>query len=201
MIAIGLTGGIASGKSTVAEAFAQRGITIIDADIAARAVVAPGSPGLAAVIGQFGPTLLRPDGQLDRAALRERIFADTDARQRLEALLHPEIRQWMRAQFDAAGGAYAIVAIPLLAESGRQHWPWLQRVLVVDAPEALQRQRLAARDGSSPAQIDQIIGAQATRAQRLALADDVLVNSAGRQHIDAVVDRLDRRYRAMADAA
>jgi dephospho-CoA kinase len=195
---IGLTGGIASGKSAATRAFEALGITVVDADLAARAVVAPGTDGLAAVIAQLGREILTPDGELNRTALRERVFADAEARQALEALLHPRIRQWLAAQTAAAAGPYVIVAIPLLAEGGgRAAYPWLDRVLVVDTPASTQLARLQARDGGSEALARQMLAAQASREVRLAIADDVLVNTGTLDDLQAAVARLDARYRAL----
>ncbi|MGE8216335.1 MAG: dephospho-CoA kinase, partial [Stenotrophomonas maltophilia] len=143
---IGLTGGIAAGKSELSRRFEALGITVADADLAARAVVAPGSDGLARIVSRFGPGILLPDGQLDRAGLRERIFASAPARQALEAITHPAIRQLLRDTCAQAEGPYAIAAIPLLTEAGgRQQYPWLDRILVVDVPVAVQHARLLQR--------------------------------------------------------
>ncbi|MGH8043940.1 MAG: dephospho-CoA kinase, partial [Stenotrophomonas sp.] len=132
---IGLTGGVAAGKSEVSRRFEALGITVADADLAARAVVAPGSEGLARIVAHFGSEILLADGQLDRAALRERIFASAQERQALEAITHPAIRQLLRQTCEQAPGPYAVAAIPLLAEAGgRQQYPWLDRILVVDVP-------------------------------------------------------------------
>ncbi|WP_028770319.1 dephospho-CoA kinase [Silanimonas lenta] len=193
---VGLTGGIASGKSTAARAFeALHPGCLVDADAAARAVVAPGSEGLAAVLAAFGEDLRRPDGQLDRAALRQRVFADPAARKQLESLLHPRIRAWMRERAAAASTPLVLLDIPLLTEGGgRAAWPELERILVVDLPPALQRQRLLARDGIDPALAEAMIAAQAPREARLALADDVLVNTGTPEDLAAAVARLAARY-------
>ncbi len=194
---IGLTGGVASGKSSVARAFeARHPGCIVDADLAARAVVEPGTEGLEAVVGRFGSAVLGPDGRLDRAALRARVFAAPEERKALEALLHPRIRAWMLARADAAATPYVIMDIPLLAEGGgRVTWPMLGRIVVVDVPTAVQRARLMARDGVDAGLADRIIAAQATRAQRLALADDVIVNLGSFEDLGAAVSRLDARWR------
>lgn len=189
---IGLTGGIASGKSTVAARFMELGVPVIDADAIARTVVEPGRPALGEVVARFGPGILTPGGALDRGALRALIFADPAARQDLEAILHPLIRAEMERQAQAARGPYLIMDIPLLAESGRRD-P-LDRVLVVDADEASQISRLMARDGGQEAQARAILAAQADRAARLALADDVLENSGTVAQLHAAVDRLHRHY-------
>jgi dephospho-CoA kinase len=196
---IGLTGGIAAGKSEVSRRFEALGITVADADLAARAVVAPGSEGLARIAAHFGDTILQADGQLDRAALRARIFDSTQARQALEAITHPAIRQLLRESCEQAEGPYAIAAIPLLTEAGgRQQYPWLDRILVVDVPVAVQHARLMQRDGIDAALADRMIAAQASREARLALADDVVVNDGHPDHLQAHVERLDRAYRELA---
>lgn len=196
---VGLTGGIASGKSAVSRLFEAAGIAVADADVAARDAVAPGSDGLAALVEAFGPGILDADGQLDRRAMRERVFADADARRQLEAVVHPRVRRALQAAADAAPGAYVVVAIPLLAEGGgRGAYPWLDRVLVVDVPVEVQQARLTARDGVDDALAARMIGAQASRAQRLAVADDVLVNTGPLAALEQAVADLDTRYRALA---
>ncbi len=196
---IGLTGGIAAGKSEVSRRFEALGITVADADLAARAVVTPGSEGLARIAAHFGDTILQADGQLDRAALRARIFDSAQARQALEAITHPAIRQLLRESCEQAEGPYAIAAIPLLTEAGgRQQYPWLDRILVVDVPVAVQHARLMQRDGIDAALADRMIAAQASREARLALADDVVVNDGHPDHLQAHVERLDRAYRELA---
>lgn len=196
---IGLTGGIAAGKSEVSRRFEALGITVADADLAARAVVAPGSEGLARIAAHFGTDILLADGQLDRAALRARIFDSAQDRQALEAITHPAIRQQLRQACEQAEGPYAIAAIPLLTEAGgRQQYPWLDRILVVDVPVAVQHARLMQRDGIDAALADRMIAAQASREARLALADDVVVNDSHPDHLQAHVERLDRAYRELA---
>ncbi len=196
---IGLTGGIAAGKSELSRRFEALGITVADADLAARDVVAPGSEGLARITAHFGAGILLADGQLDRAALRERIFASPQERQALEAITHPAIRQQLRTTCEQATGPYAMVAIPLLNEAGGcQQYPWLDRVLVVDVPVAVQHARLLQRDGITAELADRMIAAQASREQRLALADDVVVNDGQPEHLQAKVEQLDRLYRQLA---
>jgi dephospho-CoA kinase len=190
-LCIGLTGGIASGKSAATEAFQTLGIVIADADVAAREAVAPGSEGLRAVVAAFGDDVLDAHGALDRAAMRRRVFEDADARKQLEAIIHPRVRAALQAQCEAAASPYAIAAIPLLTEvGGRTAYPWLQRILVIDVPVEVQRERLIRRDGIDAALAERMIAAQATRAQRLALADDVVANSGSletlRQHLAAL---------------
>ncbi|MNV33731.1 Dephospho-CoA kinase [compost metagenome] len=196
---IGLTGGIAAGKSEVSRRFEALGVTVADADLAARAVVAPGSEGLTRIAAHFGKDILLADGQLDRAALRARIFESAQERQALEAITHPAIRQLLRETCEQAEGPYAIAAIPLLTEAGgRQQYPWLDRILVVDVPVAVQHARLMQRDGIDTALADRMIAAQASREARLALADDVVVNDGHPDHLQAHVERLDRAYRTLA---
>lgn len=196
---IGLTGGVASGKSMVSQRFEALGIAVADADIAAREALAAGSPGLAEVAAAFGTDTLLEDGTLDRADMRRRVFADQTARKRLEAIVHPRVRQALRAACAAATSPYAIAAIPLLAEGGgRAAYPWLARILVVDVPVAVQHARLVQRDGIDPALADRMIAAQATRTQRLALADDVITNDGPLTALDASVAALHRRYLALA---
>lgn len=198
---IAVTGGVASGKSTVTRLFEGLGITVADADIAAREVVAPGSEGLAEVAAIFGNGVLDPSGALDRAAMRRLVFSDPAARQRLEAIVHPRIREWLRAAVDRADGPYVMVSIPLLAEGGgRQAYPWLDRILVVDVPVEVQRERLMQRDGADAALAASMIAAQATRDQRLAIADDVIVNDRTVKELEGHVAALDRLYRGLAGA-
>ena len=198
---VGLTGGIASGKSEVSRRFEALGITVADADIAAREVVAIGSSGLAAIAELFGAEVLQADGSLDRAHLRQRVFANPDERRALEAITHPAIRARVRGICEAAASPYAIAAIPLLTEAGgRATYPWLQRVLVVDAPEEVQHARLLSRDNIDAALAERMIQAQASRAQRLALADDVIVNDGHPDALQAHIEALDARYRELATA-
>lgn len=193
---IGLTGGIASGKSTVARLFAARGIPVIDLDELAHQVVAPGQPALAEIVAAFGPEALDPQGRLDRAALRARVFRDEESRRRLEGMLHPRILAAAVRDAEAAGGPYQLIVVPLLVESGLSGW--LDRVLVIDCPEAQQLQRLVARDGSEEALARAILATQASRAERLAVADDVLLNDGPPEQLAAAIDRLDALYREMA---
>ena len=198
---IGLTGGIASGKSALEREFTARGIFVADADLIARQIVEPGQPALAAVAAHFGPSVLAPDGRLDRAGLRARVFADETARRALEAILHPIIRRTLQEQCRAADSPYAIAAVPLLAEGGgRSAYPWLDRILVVDAPPALQKSRLMQRDGIDAALAERMLAAQASRAQRLALADDLVINDQSLAHLQEAAEELDARYRALAAA-
>ncbi|MDR7135123.1 dephospho-CoA kinase [Lysobacter niastensis] len=199
---VGVTGGVASGKSEVTRRFQDLGVFVADADVAARNAVAAGSPGLDEVVQAFGAGVLDANGGLDRAAMRARVFQDEPARRKLEAIIHPRVRAQMQAQCLAAAGAYAIAAIPLLTEGGRDAYPWLERVLVVDVHPDVQRARLIRRDGIDAALADHMIAAQASRQRRLAIADDVIVNDGALDALDAHVAALDRRYRLLAgDAA
>lgn len=192
---VAVTGGVASGKSEATREFERLGITVADADVAARAVVEPGQPALAAVAQHFGEGILGSDGRIDRAAMRQRVFSDPAARTTLEGLLHPPIRAWLRAACEAATSPYVVVAIPLLAEGGgRAAYPWLGRILVVDVPEAVQLARLQARDGVDAALAVRMVAAQATRARRLAMADDVIINDGALGELQGAVRRLHARY-------
>ncbi len=199
---VALTGGIASGKSEVERRFRALGVHVADADIAAREVVAPGTPGLAEVVQAFGPGALGADGTMDRAAMRRRVFADQTARRRLEAIIHPRVRAALRAACKAAPGRYAIAAIPLFAEAGAEAYaPWVDQVLVVDVPVEVQLERLLRRDGIDEALAWRMIRAQATRAERLAVGDDVIVNDGPLDALDAEVARLHGQYLRLAASA
>ena len=193
---IALTGGIASGKSTVAGLFAALGVPVIDTDVIARDVVEPGQPALAQVVEAFGSDVLAPDRRLDRRRLRERIFTDPDARRRLEAILHPAIRAEMERQSGAAGGPYQVLVIPLLTEGKRRDH--VDRVLLVDVPEELQIQRLMWRDGVSHEQAQASLNAQATRAERLAVADDIVRNTGRPGDLRDRVAELHAQYLGLA---
>jgi len=198
---VAVTGGVASGKSEVTRRFEALGVFVADADVAARTAVAPGSPGLAQVVAEFGESVLAPDGGLDRGAMRKHVFGNEPARRRLEAIIHPLVRAQLLRECAAAGSPYAIAAIPLLTEGGgRDAYPWLQRILVVDVAMDAQRARLMRRDGTDAALAERMIASQASREQRLAIADDVIVNDAGVELLDEHVAALDRRYRALAAA-
>ena len=196
---IGLTGGIASGKSALEREFVARGIFVADADLIARRIVEPGQPALEAVAAHFGASVLTADGTLDRAGLRALVFDNEPARRALEGILHPIIRTQLYEQCLAATSEYAVAAIPLLTEGGgRNAYPWLDRILVVDALPATQKARLMQRDGIDEALAEKMIAAQATRAQRLAIADDIVINDGDLSDLSAAVDELDARYRALA---
>jgi len=189
---IGLTGGIASGKSTVADMFSDLGIPVIDTDLIARDVVAPGQPALQEIREAFGAGVIAEDGSLDRPAMRALVFADDGARRRLEAILHPRIGAATREQADAAGGPYQIIVVPLLLESSLR--AFVDRVLVVDCEEETQVERLLSRDAESESQARRILAAQASRAERLAIADDVIANEGDLDDTREQVRRLHRRY-------
>ncbi|TWC30819.1 dephospho-CoA kinase [Pseudomonas sp. SJZ079] len=189
---LGLTGGIGSGKSAVAQYFVEQGVHLVDADHAARWVVEPGRPALAKIAEHFGSEVLQADGQLDRAALRARVFTDADERRWLEALLHPLIGQEIMQYLARAESPYAILVSPLLIESGQ--YRLTQRVLVVDAPEQLQVQRTMQRDHTSAEQVQAILKVQASREERLRHADDVLVNDRDLPWLQAEVKRLHHFY-------
>jgi dephospho-CoA kinase len=199
---IALTGGIASGKSAVADAFRRRGIAIIDADQVAREVVEPGRPALTQVLAEFGAGILAADGTLDRRRLRALVFADAGRRQRLEAILHPAIRAEMERQSAAVTGPYLIQAIPLLVEGEARGGPrQADRVLVVDVPVETQIERLMARDAETRESALKILQAQASREARLAAADDLIENTGSLAELDAAVERLHRKYLVLAGAS
>lgn len=189
---LGLTGGIGSGKSAVAQHFIDLGIHLVDADHAARWVVEPGRPALTKIAERFGEQVLQADGSLDRAALRQLVFQDEQQRRWLEGLLHPLIFQEINQTLACAESPYAILVSPLLVESGQHHMT--QRVLVVDAPEHLQLQRSMARDNSPEEQIRAILKAQSSREERLRHADDVLTNDRDLAWLKSEVDRLHNFY-------
>lgn len=199
MFTVGLTGGIGSGKSTVADCFAALGVPVIDTDVIARDLTAPGGAALDAIRAVFGETVMQADGTLDRAALRRRVFADSAARHQLEAILHPRIRQVVDQTLATLTAPYALIVIPLLAETGGYR-DVLNRVLVVDCPEAMQIARVRARSGLTQAEIKAILAAQAGRAERLAVADDIIVNTASLETLRAEVAALHQRYLALAAA-
>ncbi len=194
--AIGLTGGIASGKSAVAAQFAALGVPVADADLISRELVAPGQPALAAIVARFGPIMLRPDGTLDRTRLRQHIFTHAEARRGLEALLHPLIDARMQAWAATCTAAYGLFVIPLLVETGRP--AWLQRVLVVTTSPQQQLQRLMTRDGLTQAEAQAIIAVQCSDAERLAHAHEVIENTTNLQALGAQVQRLHLEYGRLA---
>jgi dephospho-CoA kinase len=193
---VGLTGGIASGKSTAAKFFGALGVPILDSDQVARDVVEPGQPPLERLVERFGPKILTADGHLDRPALRDIVFSDPRARADLEALTHPAIGAAMEARSAAAGGPYQILVIPLLVEKNLA--AHVDRVLVVDCDEELQMRRLRDRDGSTPEQVQAILKAQAPRAARLKAADDVIHNDTDMSAVRDQVAALHARYLELA---
>lgn len=193
---IGLTGGIGSGKSTVADLFAELGAAIIDADVIAREVVMPGQPALDEVREAFGEAVINDDGALDRPALRQLVFADDGARRRLEAILHPRIQQAMFKQAKQAGGDYQLVVVPLLVESPLRSY--VDRILVVDCDEDTQIRRLLERDAETEEQARRILAAQSSREERLAIADDVINNDGDLADTGTQVAALHEIYLSLA---
>lgn len=196
MLTIGLTGGIASGKSLVAKRFVELGASLVDTDVIAREVVAPGEPGLAAIRKVFGPSVLDESGNLDRAAMRDLVFHDAAKRKTLENLLHPRIRARMLEQIASSTGPYTLVAVPLLIESGFA--PLFDRVLVVDCPEEAQVARLMRRDGVTEQDAAAMLAAQTSRKARIDAADDVIDNSGTLDATYEQVEALHRRYLEIA---
>ncbi len=204
-LVIALTGGIAAGKTAVTRRFEALGVHVHDADVAAREVIAPGSTGLADLVEVFGAEVfgaevLDANGQLDRAAMRQRVFADPAARRKLEAIIHPRVRQWLHNRALAERGPYCLLAIPLLAEN-IAHYRWVDRIVLVDAPEAVQIERLMARDGIEEVLAHRMLANQASRAERLALADDVIENDGDEVALDAIVAQLHQRYLSLANSS
>jgi dephospho-CoA kinase len=190
---VGLTGGIGSGKTTVADMFAAHGASVVDTDQIAHSLTGPHGAAMPALLAEFGPGYATPDGALDRARMRNLVFSDPGARTRLEAILHPKIRDATAAAAAIATGPYTIFVVPLLVESGT----WrerVSRVLVVDCPEPRQLERVMSRNGLQEAQVRAIMAAQATREQRLAAADDVILNDDGLERLASQVERLHRSY-------
>jgi dephospho-CoA kinase len=196
-LVIALTGGVAAGKSAVAQRFEALGVNVHDADIAAREVIAPGTTGLAAVVEAFGATALDGTGKLDRRAMRERIFVDPAARRKLEAIIHPLVRSWLAARVAAETGPYCLLAIPLLAEN-IANYRWIKHVLLVDAPEPVQLNRLILRDGIDETLARQMLAQQASRAERLSLADYVIDNSGDEAALDLAVGSLHQKFLALS---
>jgi dephospho-CoA kinase len=196
-LVVALTGGVAAGKTAVTRRFEALGVHVHDADVAARDVIEPGTPGLAEVVAAFGAGALDDSGRLDRAAMRQRVFADPAARRTLEAIIHPRVRQWLHERALTERGPYCLLAIPLLAEN-IEHYRWVDRVLLVDAPESVQIARLIARDGIDDALARRMLAHQASRTERLALADDVIENSGDEAALDTAVAGLHQRYLALA---
>ena len=196
---VALTGGIGSGKSTVADEFAHLGVTVIDADIIARQVVEPGTPALLAIAERFGPQMINDDGSLNRRRLRERIFAHSEDKAWLNALLHPLIQQETRRQMQSSTSPYLLWVVPLLVEN--RLTDKADRILVVDVPKETQIERTIRRDGVSREHAEHILAAQATRAQRLAAADDVIENMGSADAVASHVARLHDKYLMLASQA
>jgi dephospho-CoA kinase len=192
LLKVGLTGGIGSGKSAASRHFAELGAEVIDTDLLSRELVEPGQPALAEIVDAFGEAVLDADGRLDRSCLRDRIFSDPAARRRLEGILHPRIRDAMLARAERSASPYVIFVIPLLFETGQQSL--VDRVLLIDVPEALQRARVGARDRLDDAQIDRIMLAQTDRQTRLHGADDVIRNDGSLDDLRTAVERLHLKY-------
>lgn len=199
MLTIGLTGGIASGKTAVSDRFRALGVPVVDTDLVAREVVAPGTEGLSRLVRTFGSTILQEDGALDRTALRRQVFSDPAARKQVEQLLHPLIRQRCMQRLAELDSDYAIVVVPLLIETDFREL--VDRILVVDAAEEQQLRRLQQRDGCSRQQARAMLDAQASRDQRLQAADDILCNNGNFHALDRQIQALHQQYLAMASAA
>lgn len=198
-LVIGLTGGIGSGKTTVAHRFAARGVPVIDADEIARRVVARGEPAHEEIVREFGRDVLDGSGELDRRSMRERVFSDPVRRERLEAIVHPRVYAEIERQLDDLDAPYAIVVVPLLLETGGQDR--VDRVLVVDIPPKLQIERTTRRDGATPEAVERILSVQIDRDGRLAAADDVIENAGAESALDEAVARLHRLYLEAARVA
>ncbi|MCC8463038.1 dephospho-CoA kinase [Photorhabdus bodei] len=196
---IALTGGIGSGKTTIANAFAALGVPLVDADIIAREVVAPGTPALQTISEHFGHDILTPDGNLNRALLRQKIFTNNQEKQWVNQLLHPLIHQETRRQLEQITALYVIWVIPLLVENNLRHLA--DRILVVDVSPELQISRVATRDGISNQQVENILAAQASRSERLAYADDIISNHDNVQAIAPRVAELHQQYLKLAGSA
>jgi len=192
MLTVALTGGIGSGKTQVSDYFVSLGVPVIDTDIISRQLVEPGQPALDKITESFGHQLLFASGQLDRAALREIIFNDATARKKLEDILHPAIREKVQHQLQALSFPYVIIVIPLYVETGQ--FLKTDRILVVDCPQEIQKKRVLARDNVSMEQLGKILEAQVTREQRLAVADDIIVNDADIETLQHKVRQLHEQY-------
>ena len=192
MLRIGLTGGIGSGKTAASDHLARLGAEVIDTDLLSRELVEPGQPALAEIVAGFGEQVLDHDGRLDRSRLRRLVFSDPAARQRLEGILHPRIRDVMLARAERSPAPYVVFVIPLLLETGQQ--VLVDRVLLIDVPEDLQRARVAARDRLDDAQIDAILQAQTDRETRLRSADDIVCNDGDIAKLHAAIEKIHRKY-------
>jgi dephospho-CoA kinase len=199
-LVVGVTGGIGSGKTTAVKLFEALGASVVDTDAIAHALTQPGGAAIPAIRARFGAAYVQADGGLDRAAMRALAFSDAHARRDLEAILHPMIRAQSKAQVEAASGPYVLLVVPLLVESG-SYRTTVDRVLVIDCDEAQQVERVQRRSGLSAAQVRAIMASQATRAQRLQAADDVLRNDAGEGELAEQVRALHARYLSLAGHA
>ncbi len=196
MYIVGVTGGIGSGKTAVTDRFEELGVTVVDADIAARDVVSAGKPALQEIAKHFSPDILLPSGELDRAALRKIVFDSPEERKWLEQLTHPLIRNEIINGLQNASSPYAILVSPLLIESGQFHLT--QRILVIDVPEEVQIERTCSRDNNDATQVQAIIVAQIKRDERIAKADDIILNTQGLEHLDIEVKALHHQYLKLA---
>jgi dephospho-CoA kinase len=194
---VALSGGVAAGKSAVSDRLQAQSVPVLDADLASREVVAPGSDGLAEVVAAFGRGALAADGSLDRRAMRERIFSDSEARRRLEAIIHPRVRAWLQQRAAASPEALVVLAIPLLVESG--HYDWVDRTVMVDSRGATQLQRLMQRDRVDLELARRMLAAQAPRSQRLAIADEVIANDGSLAELHHRVDACLADWRRRAE--
>lgn len=191
-LVIGITGGIGSGKTTVANLFSSLGVPVIDADELARQVVTPGQPAYEEIVQFFGPTVVSESGELDRRQLRERVFSNPENRAHIENIIHPRVYAQMNRQLDRLDVPYAIVVVPLLIETGGRDL--VNRVLVVDSPEKLQIARTTRRDGTTSAAVEKILSAQMDRSSRLSAADDVIENDASEEALEEAVRELHQKY-------
>ena len=198
ILRIGLTGGIASGKTSVSDMFAALGVSVVDTDVIARQIVAPGQSALAEISAAFGADVLDNEGNLDRSALRKLVFADEASRQQLQAITHPRIRKETFAQVEKATTAYVLIVVPLLVESDFKQF--VDRILVVDCPEAVQIERLMQRDGGDEQSAKQILAAQASRQTRLAAANDIISNTGDLALLEQQVQRLHGYYLQLAES-
>jgi dephospho-CoA kinase len=195
-LVIGITGGIGSGKTTVANFFAALGVPVIDADELARKVVMPGQAAYDAIVQRFGTSILSKSGELDRRRLRERVFSDPESRGQLEEIVHPRVYAEIEKQLNSLTSIYAVVVVPLLIESGGRSL--VDRVLVVDASEDARIERASQRDGTTPDTVKQIVAAQLDRKSRLAAADDIIENDGSEQSLELAVSAIHRRYLDLA---
>jgi len=196
MLKIGLTGGIATGKSTICRLFSKHDVPIIDADIIARQLVEPGQIALHEIVHTFGADIVQKNGRLNRPALRQLIFSNSEAKKQLEAILHPKISQQLQQQSNELSSAYCILAIPLLIESNLQQS--VDRILVIDSSIELQLERLCQRDNLSPADAQLMINSQCSREQRLEFADDIITNNHSLNDLEKIIFNLNQKYRKLA---